>query len=224
MKSNYIILDVETGGLECGENPITQIAWQVLSNKDLTIIDRYETYVQPYNDFIITKEALAHTQTSMGKINAGITHQALVKQLITSFDKHTNKGGKFKYRPIIVGHNVSFDMGFLEVALALLNKDLYDFVDRVPFCTMREMQRMEGYIENKKDKVKYDLTSCCERCHINLKNAHGAMNDVIATTELFIQQTLNLQNGATNIEGVGGTREQLQSTNNKNRSRKFFEF
>lgn len=71
-RSNYIVFDTETGGLDETKNPITQYAAVVLDGRTLKEIDRWETFVKPYGDLVIEKEALEHTMVSMSDINKGL--------------------------------------------------------------------------------------------------------------------------------------------------------
>jgi DNA polymerase III alpha subunit (gram-positive type) len=153
----------------------------------------------------------------MTEINYGVDYKVLLKQLITTFDKYTIRTSKSQYKPILVAHNADFDAGFLEVLFAYDNKDLYDYIDKVLFCTQREMERIDGYIEDKKSKLSYTLGNCCNRMGIELKNAHGAMNDVIATTELF-NCIVNKMRGGT----IDNTTKQKPKQTKK--ARQFFEF
>lgn len=180
MKNNFIILDVETGGLKYKENPITQIGLVVVEPKNFSIIEQYETFVKPYNDLEITKQALEASRVTMEEINGGIDHIKVLVKLIEIFRKHTPPNTKTA-KPILVGHNFSFDIKFLEYLFDLRSKDVFDFVDPVYYDTMRLMKIFE---RKKKDEA-FDLTSCCSRFNIKLKAAHGAMHDVLATRDLF---------------------------------------
>ena len=204
MKNRHIVLDCETGGLTAYENPITQLALQAVDNENLSLLEKYSDFVKPYHineaigdkGYIISPEALQRTHVTMTQINAGIDSKLLVKNLVGAFTKNTI-GSKIRFKPVLVGHNLAFDMLFLEVLFALQNKDLYDYIEKYFVDTMKEMQRKEGIIKNKADKVKYDLTSCCERMGIKFKNAHGAPADVDVTTKLFIKLTQQMRNVAT---------------------------
>ena len=52
-KANYIIFDCETGGLDPIKNPITQIALLTIDSESLKELNRWETYVKPYDDLVI---------------------------------------------------------------------------------------------------------------------------------------------------------------------------
>jgi len=209
MKNRHIVLDVETGGLNNLKHPITQLALQVINNENLKILSTYDTFVKPYYiseaggklGYEITAEALKRTQVTMTQINGGILYSVLIKKLIEIFTENTNRGGRFSYKPILVGHNITFDTGMLEILFALFNKDLYDYIEKYVVDTMYEMQRLEGHIRSKEDKVKFDLVNCCERMGIKLKGAHGAPADVAATGKLFIAITKRMQNKQNGEEG-----------------------
>ena len=50
IKSFYKIYDCETGGLDFRKNPITQYACIILDPRTLKEVDRWVTFVKPYNN------------------------------------------------------------------------------------------------------------------------------------------------------------------------------
>ena len=52
IKSDYIVFDVETGGLDETKNPMTQYAAVILDGCTLKEIDRFETFLKPYGGLI----------------------------------------------------------------------------------------------------------------------------------------------------------------------------
>ena len=68
IQSFYKIYDTETGGLDPQKNPITQFACIILDYKTLKEVDRFETFIRPYNDLVIEKIALEHTMVTMSDI------------------------------------------------------------------------------------------------------------------------------------------------------------
>ena len=213
MKNNIIILDTETGGLKYKENPITEIGLVVVEPKNFSILEQYETFVKPYNNLEITKKALEVSRVSMEEINKGVDAKVVVAKLISIFRKYTppnTKGSK----PILVGHNITFDLDFLEYIFDFCSKNLYDFVDRISHDTMR---LMEIYERKSKTNLSYKLESCCDRFGIKLKSAHGALNDSIATRELFKALMNNLTPDKSNNNSSNGKKEEII------KSRNFFE-
>ena len=212
-KSNYIVYDCETGGLDETKNPITQYACVVLDFKTLKEIDRFETFVKPYNNLIIEKEALDHTMVSMSDIKHGIEIDNFVDVLF-EFNKLHQAKGKYKdaNRLVPVGHNIPFDNRFLTYACNLFNKNyfelIYDnFIDTFPLAKMT--WAVEG-------NEKLNLTACTERAKLKLTDAHGAMNDVEATADLlrwFMKK----------LRAKKGTAESAEQEV-RARGREFFEF
>jgi DNA polymerase III alpha subunit (gram-positive type) len=190
IKSQYIVYDTETGGLDETKNPITQYACVVLDFKTLREIDRFETYVKPYNDLIIEKQALEHTMVSMTDIRNGITVENFVNVLIEFNQMHQAKG-KFKDagRLVPVGHNIPFDNRFLTYACRLFNKNYYELVHENFIDTMTLSKMAWGVVGNEKIR----LSDCTERANLKLTDAHGAMNDVEATADLFRYFTRKLR-------------------------------
>ena len=98
IKSNYIVFDCETGGLDETKNPITQYAAVILDGKTLKEKDRFETFIKPYNDLVIEKQALEHTMVTMSDVNSGIS----VKKFVEEFNADGN------YAPTNQNHFIRF--------------------------------------------------------------------------------------------------------------------
>lgn len=183
IKSNYIVFDCETGGLNETENPITQYAAVILDGKSLKEIDRWETFIKPYADLKISKESLDKTMVSMSDINSGITIQDFIKTATKWWDNHRVKAkNREAGRLLPVGHNIPFDLKFVNWALNYVSKqDIYEwmlpnFIDTLP------LSKMAFGIEGNE---KINLGASCELAKIKLTDAHGAMNDAESTAELL---------------------------------------
>lgn len=215
IKSNYIVYDTETGGLKPEKAPITQYAAVILDGVTFKEIDRYETYLKPYAGLEIDPVALAKTQVTMSDINNGIKVKEFVKTVTKWWDMHnTVKSKKEMGRLVPVGHNVPFDNGFLQYALdvceagSLWNYHFPNIIDTMALAKMTwGVDRFE----------KINLGSCCEKCGVKLIGAHGAMNDVEATADLFRWYMKKLRGNITvDVDGGGSKR---RKTGNE-----FFEF
>lgn len=192
MKGNYVVLDCETGGLKATENPITQIALMGLDHKTGKEICRYESYIKPYNDFVINPVALSKTMVDINDVMRGADLKDVVKNIIEFCKKVA--GGKLGQwtAPIIVGHNVSFDIAFIEVLFYLANKEMTScFANNNGITYYRDTQQMARDFWPNESSIK--LGDCCERAGIRLVDAHGAMNDVIATKNLFVWYRTQIQ-------------------------------
>jgi len=214
IKANYIVYDTETGGLDKEKNPITQFACVVLDYKTLKEIDRWETFIKPYNDLIIEKEALEHTMVSMSDINNGISLKKFIKTASLFMDEHRGKTKiKEAGRLVPVGHNITFDNNMLDYAFNLEGKSLFDFVQPNFIDTMTLAKLTWGLSGNEKIR----LSDCCERAKIRLTDAHGAMNDVEATADLFRFYMKRLRNN----KSIGG---EDTDSGRREKGQKFFEF
>lgn len=183
IKSDYIVFDCETGGLDETKNPITQYAAVILDGSTLKEKDRWETFVKPYGDLIIEQQALDGTMVTMSDINKGLTIKEFISTAIEFWETHRAKTKKREMgRLVPVGHNVTFDNRFLNYALAFENKPnvlewMYpNIVDTFPLAKLT--WGLTG-------EEKLNLTACSERAKIRLTDAHGAMNDVEATADLL---------------------------------------
>lgn len=176
-KANYIVFDTETGGFSEKENPITQIALVALDGETLKEIDRFETYIKPYDDLKITKGALDVTGLKMVDINNGVDKKEAVK-LISAFAKKNSPNGRPENRPILVGHNVQFDMKMLTSLFERCNKNWLDVFSPTQICTMVLSKMFNPNI------VSLALGNCCKDLGIKLSGAHRAMNDTLVTVQL----------------------------------------
>ena len=181
LRSFYCVCDCETGGLDRFQNPITQAACIILEPKNLEEVDRWETFIRPYNDLVIEQEALEHTMVSMSDIRKGITLKEFVKTAKVFWGKYQAKAKGNAGRMVFVGHNAPFDMGFLEVACELEGVDFYDFFHRNAVDTMVLAKMMWGINGNEKLR----LSDCSQRLGLTLTDAHGAMNDTEVTADVF---------------------------------------
>jgi DNA polymerase III epsilon subunit-like protein len=184
MKNNFVILDFETGGFKATENPITEVAMMVVEPINFNVVTTWESFVLPYSEeWIITKEALQASQTSMTKIMTGISHKKACAEMIRVFKAANPSGTKYN-KPILVGHNIGFDVNFAIVLFALNNKDIWEFIHPCPIDTITELKDTEAGLLAKDESSLYKLGICCERLGIKLVDAHGAMADVKATYEI----------------------------------------
>lgn len=213
VKSFYCIYDCETGGLDETHNPITQYACVVLDYKTLKEVDRFETFVKPYNNLIIEREALEHTMVTMSDVRRGISVEDFVGVLF-EFNRLHQAKGKYKDagRLVPVGHNIPFDNRFLTYACRLCKKNYYELVHENFIDTFPLAKLTWGL----KGDEKLNLTACTERAKLKLTDAHGAMNDVEATADLF-------RFFAKKLRAQRGTAE-TATEEARARGREFFEF
>lgn len=154
----FVILDLETSGIDPKRNEIIEVA-----------LIRYENgqEVARYTDLIKVDFKLPEIIT----IITGIT------------DWHLEDKGKKKADVLaktqelirgayIVGHNIQFDVGFLRASG--LEMDVLGYIDTVPLSQILLPQM-----------ASYSLESLSDELNISHKNSHRAMADVEATLSLF---------------------------------------
>lgn len=184
--SYYVTVDVETGGLPKQlkkkatlEVALTEVAFVVVSNPELEIVDKKSWLIKPYGKDTIYQEEAAKV--------SGITKQMLEKEgqeisqvfrEICDFLKKYKKGNKL---PIFVGHNLrNFDADFMIGLFEMFKTDISKFVDEDLEDTMEWMRKK--FVE----APSFNLASCTQMANIDHVQAHRALPDTIATAKLWI--------------------------------------
>jgi DNA polymerase III epsilon subunit-like protein len=177
-KAHYIVFDCETGGLDCEKHPILEIALITLDN-NLKEVMRYETYVKPYDDLEVTKGALAANGIKLRDVEEnGISKKEFIKNITTYF-KNSMPGTHPSLKPVIIGHNIPFDIGFMDKLFENEKVKFKDLRANIFIDTMSDAKRIWH------KEASLNLSACCELAGIKLLNAHRAMPDVVATVDLF---------------------------------------
>jgi len=221
-KRIYLILDLETGGLSAEKNPITQIAILAVNAETLKEVTRLETFVRGYDDLEYEEIALQKTGITYKNINNGIDAKELVRILIILFDRLKPKGDRGKNAPIIIGHNINFDISFLEYLFKRVDKNLSEYVcsnsGRINAIDTQQLAQLQQTIG------KHTLGACCERIGIETPDSHHAMNDVLATKKL-LEYFISLIRGdkKTKLKKTEGQKEEIENTE-AFEFRKSFEF
>jgi DNA polymerase III epsilon subunit-like protein len=214
--NNIIVFDVETGGLDCELHPITQIGIIAVESKNYNELLTYETFVKPYNNLEITQKALQSSMLSMTDILKGIDSETLLNNLIHIFKEVKIKGSK-SGNPILAGHNVGFDIGFLYELFKFHKKRLSDFVSQERIDTLIDSRRRwKGNLKSD-DVSNFNLKSCCRRYNIDLVDAHGAMQDTKATLQLMIKLNNDFSNSIENTEDK-------KEVSKESKVRKYYQF
>lgn len=202
-RNNIICLDFETGGLESNKNPITQVALQSFEISTLKEISRYKSYVQGYDELEYVQKALDVTGITFKQINEGKEVSDIVNDLCEEFKK-ANPSGSHTKKPVLLGHNIAFDISFLQYIFKKCKVDLSKYLqcqkdykgDPIPlFYDTMLLSRMKW--ADDKEMTSFNLSSCCSKAGVDLVDAHDAHNDVTATRELFEYFTRNLRNDYT---------------------------
>lgn len=138
-----LVLDFETGGLDCTKAACTQIAVQAVRLDTLEVMERYASYIAPYNrqevgtakrkvlrprreieqqdagipmDYDVA--ALEYSGITMEMLKSrGLPLQEVAAEVIAIARRAAlSKGAQCK--PVLIGQNITFDIGFLQQMMA----------------------------------------------------------------------------------------------------------
>ena len=157
MDQTFVALDLETTGLDADRERIIQVG--AVKFQGDQVLDRFETFVNPGRsipDFIQRLTGIRPDQVSRAP------HFSSVSQGIEEF---------VAQHPVI-GHNVNFDLRFLETHGLKLDNTRYDTWDLASILLPRTSE--------------YSLGSLARRFGLEHERAHQAIDDADATRQLFV--------------------------------------
>lgn len=158
---NYCVLDIETTGLSKFRDAILEIGCIKIRNHE--VVDKMCVLIHPHQTISSYITSINHITNEMVE-REGIE---LEEALIQLYD--------FIEEDILIGHNLSFDMGFI---CQKSDECLGLSFDNQCIDTL-SLARRKLCLPN------YKLETLCNYYHIENKKAHRALSDVIATYELF---------------------------------------
>ncbi|HMI07861.1 MAG TPA: exonuclease domain-containing protein [Flavobacterium sp.] len=159
-KQEYAIVDIETTGGNASGSRITEIA--IIIHNGITVIDRWETLVNPQKEIPLPIFALTG-------INNEMVRDAPV------FDDISEKILEMLTNRIFVAHNVNFDYSFVRHQL---EESGFKWTAK-KLCTVRAARKIKPGLGS------YSLGKLCLSLDIPLKNQHRGGGDADATTILF---------------------------------------
>lgn len=192
--NNFIIFDFETGGFSPNKNAICSLAMIAIDGETLQDIAEFECFFKPYDLSLLYDEAAEKITGLSQEIleENGSTLKEIKEQLIKFFDIVSQSSVSKSYKPILVGHNPIFDIGFLQQLqkytgfafekfldskLDFHGNYVYTLLDTIQFAHLK--YATDPYVKG------FKLTECVEREGLDVFNAHSALDDVKATKELF---------------------------------------
>ena len=171
MIKDYISVDIENPNTR--GNSICSIG--IIIVKDNKIIDKKYSLINPEDRFDINNSKIT-----------GLTY-ADVKDAPTFKEYWKTIEDLFKNN-IIVGHNITYDLSVISKALERYDIDAPVFNY---YCTLKLSRK---YINTNS----YSLDSLCDLLKINLDNHHNALEDALASLQIF--EYLNKRNDIENSE------------------------
>ncbi|MFP3159764.1 MAG: 3'-5' exonuclease [Hydrogenobaculum sp.] len=157
----YVVLDIETTGLNPDEHEIIEIFAFLVEKERIT--KQFHRLINP--GFFIPRRITEIT----GITNAMLVGQPKVEEVIYDFDN-------FVKDYIIVGHNVKFDLSFLNKAYSIY---LHKKLQPPNICTLELSKKL---IPNLKS---YKLSAVADYFNIKYERLHRAKDDALLTYNIF---------------------------------------
>ncbi|MFC6176372.1 PolC-type DNA polymerase III [Companilactobacillus huachuanensis] len=184
--SEYVIFDTETTGLSAVYDSIIEIG--ATKMKDGEVIDRFDKFINPGHP-------LSEITTNLTSITTEMVENEPDENVIVG------EFMDFIGDDILVGHNVTFDMGFMNAALTRMGRERL----AMPVIDTLEMSRtLHSEYRNHK------LDSLAKRYNIVLEHHHRADSDAETTGYLMYKLFAELEDkfGSNNVEqlndNIGG--------------------
>lgn len=220
--SSFIVLDVETGGLNPVQNALTEIAAISFAGDTYTEIGRVDILISPY-DKEYNPAALNVTGITLPLLEKeGVPVKEAARQLLHLFEKSCLTKAK-NAKSIIVGHNVLFDIGFIRQLLnyigdaeALMSKYLDGST-----CTFSKLFQpryidtmnlgKQAFGHEAMDKIKdWKLSTLFNHMGLEAIDSHRAMNDVEVTKKMFIDLSERMRMQSVSVENNNSSQSRLR--------------
>ena len=165
-EASFVVIDVETTGLSAARHRITEIG--MVRVEKGAIVDSFQTLLNPeqYIPPFITR----HT----GITNAMVYGQPTFAEITAEIESFFAKAAD----PVLTGHNVNFDHGFLTQSLVRVGNQ-FDPAQHGLLCTCRLARRLLPNIGSK------SLQSVQNYFGIRNPRQHRALGDAEATAQIL---------------------------------------
>jgi len=231
-----IVFDFETGSLECQTGACTQLCMKALRLDTLEIIDSMTHYIYPYNKkadlgkkkkVLKTKQelesestgemmdyeekALTYSDISIDKLyKSGIPIEEMASKVIQFAKDNTITPGP-QSKPVLIGQNVQFDVGFLQQMMVYGNQvkefekvfaGQFDFYGNFQPHYIDTIDLSKFALANDPDVNSFKLELAAEKLGIELDDAHDADADVTATSNIVVVCANKMRNGSGESAGL----------------------
>lgn len=172
-------LDLETSGLSPKKNSILQIA-ALIEDSDGNILEKFGAKCAPLKGRAIDTKALEVNGYTARDILGWPDQIVVLNQMMGLLKKCKKPREKYQ----LAGYNVGFDRGFIVDAMFQAQLDITSILSYKNFDVFPIYY---GYCRAKElPAYRHRLVDACKHFHIPL-NAHDAMNDIVATRELWLK-------------------------------------
>ncbi len=162
LDQEFVVFDIETTGLSALKNKIIEIG--AVKVRGGEIVDYFSTFVNPGVPIPFEIEKLTSINDAMVMDSPGI--EEILPQFLA-----------FAGDAVMVAHNASFDMGFMEHNARLLGLDFQNtYVDTVGLARVLLPQLS-----------RFKLDTVARALNISLEHHHRAVDDAGTTAEIFVK-------------------------------------
>ena len=184
-----LIFDLETTGLDKTNDHIVQFASLIIDTSTHSIIDSYNTYIQPEGNYSISLGSYFKHQITPAFLKDKPYLKDVAPRIIELFDSVEN---------ILTYNGNRFDIPFLKTELNNIGYDI-DFTNKHCYDAFVEEKRRNG-ISLENTYLRYRGKTMEE----SGLTAHDAFSDIKATYSVFIAQQKNQEYGPENMYGEDG--------------------
>ncbi|MFZ1678558.1 MAG: exonuclease domain-containing protein [Saprospiraceae bacterium] len=164
MERKYAIVDIETTGGLVKRDKITEIA--IVLHDGHKVIDQYQTLINP------ERSIPAYISSMTGITDAMVADAPLFCEVAKEIVLRTEGA-------VFVAHNARFDYGFLREEFSRLG---YAYT-RKQLCTVRLSRKLLPELKS------HSLDSLIRHYALHVDNRHRALDDALATAEVFKRMT-----------------------------------
>lgn len=162
LEDEFTVFDIETTGLSNINDEIIEIG--AVKIKEGKIIDTFETFVNP-------KIPISSFITKLTGIDESMVKDA------PSIEEILPKFLEFASNSVLVAHNANFDVSFIKSKAKKFNLNVNNAV----------LDTLELSRHLYKDLKNYKLDTLAEHLQVKLEHHHRAVDDAMATAEIFIK-------------------------------------
>jgi ribonuclease T len=167
-----VVVDVETGGFNCATDALLEIAATTIGMDEKGFVFPDHTYffrVEPFEGANVEAAALEFTGIKLDHpLRMAVSEESAITDIFRGVRKALKANGC--KRAILVGHNSSFDLGFLNAAVARIDMKRNPFH---PFSSF-DTATLAGLAYGQAADIDFDG-----------REAHSARYDTEKTAELF---------------------------------------
>lgn len=167
-----VVLDLETTGLDPERERIIEIG--ALRIEDGEVADSFHALVNPQRSLPAFVVELTGLQDSH------VAHAATMDVVLPSLRRFLTAVGP---QPVIVGHNVNFDISFLAAEAKRADSTQWNFLERTPAICTAENSRQ---LISRQLVGRYKLDNVATHLNTARRPSHRALDDAQATFDVLV--------------------------------------